>query len=114
MLVVISDLHFEEENTYRIYSEDSNDKVLPPRNINPQAFSKIIDRLAAQARRDNAKKLDLVLAGDIFELHRTGLWFENNPQQIRPYDMSTEALPFLEAKTIEILDAISHKGGTVA
>ena len=72
MLVIISDLHLEEESSRDIKSDDPN--VAPievTRNVNPRAFEKIFARWSQQAERAGAGKLDLVLAGDIFDLHRT-------------------------------------------
>ena len=75
MLVVISDLHFEEEQSRDIEGPGPHPPIRISRNIRLNAFSKIFDRLSEQARRDGAHKMNLVLAGDIFELHRTALWF---------------------------------------
>lgn len=109
MLVVISDLHLEEEKSRNIEGNGLHQPIRVPRNINPSAFTKIFCRLDEQARRDGAQKMDLVLAGDIFDLHRTALWFQNNPQNVRPYVSAAGINAELEAKALEILQAMNEK-----
>lgn len=108
MLVVISDLHFEEEKSRNIAGQGVHEPIEVPRNIHLKAFTKIFSRLDERARRDGAKKMDLVLAGDIFELHRTALWFRDNPQDVRPYVSATEVEADLEAKLLALLQAINE------
>jgi UDP-2,3-diacylglucosamine pyrophosphatase LpxH len=107
MLVVISDLHFEEEKSRNIPGDGVHEAIRAPRNIHLKAFTKVFGRLAEQARRDKAKRMDLVLDGDIFELHRTALWFRGNPHGVRPYVSAPEVDPNLESKLLEILHAIN-------
>lgn len=107
MLVVISDLHFEEEKSRNIRGDGVHKAIEVPRNIPLKAFAKIFDRLAKQARRDNARRMDLVLSGDIFELHRTGLWLRENPYHVRPYVSADSVDVNLESKVLEILHAIN-------
>jgi UDP-2,3-diacylglucosamine pyrophosphatase LpxH len=109
MLVIVSDLHFEETRSRHI---PGNGKLAPievVRNINLKAFLKFFARLDEQARRDGARRLDLALAGDIFELHRTALWFRDNPHQVRPYINASEVSEHLEAKVLEILGEIGRE-----
>src|SRR5215216_4791592 len=100
MLVVISDLHFEEEKSDAIADEEGNS--LNPsefrRNTPPEAFRRLTAWLANEARRSGAQRMDLVLAGDIFDLHRTTLWFRENPREARPYVNSAEVDEALEVK----------------
>jgi hypothetical protein len=49
--------------------------------------------------------MDLVLTGDVFDLHRTTLWFKDNPDNARPYVASTEVSEVLESKVLDILAA---------
>ncbi|HHQ48836.1 MAG TPA: hypothetical protein ENK19_08145, partial [Acidobacteria bacterium] len=103
MLVVISDLHFTEERTDAIAGERGRlDPVV--RNLGPRAFQAFFDTLARQAVRDDAREVHLVLAGDIFDLHRTGLWFRGTE---RPWVANDHVGPELEARTLSILDAIA-------
>ncbi len=114
MLVIISDLHLEEESSRNIKSHDPDiDSIDVTRNVNPRAFRKIFARWDKQAERAKVEKMDLVLAGDIFDLHRTGLWFQGeDPDKIRPYVSADESEidDELEGRVIEILDKINARG----
>ena len=67
MLVVLSDLHFVENESVRIQGLSG----MPERNVNERPYHTFLKRLAAEAKRSGAKRIDLVLAGDIFEMLRT-------------------------------------------
>ncbi len=111
MLVVISDLHFEEEASDVIPASNNGPAIVYSRNINPRAYHRFVAQLAREARRNRARRIDLVLAGDILDLSRTSLWFEGG-SSVRPYDASaTEVAPGspLEGKVLEILDAIAQE-----
>jgi UDP-2,3-diacylglucosamine pyrophosphatase LpxH len=108
MLAVISDLHFEEVGSDRVDGPAGGAFEFLERNFSPAAFEVLFHELAASARHNEAKGLDLVLAGDIFDLHRTTKWFDD---ELRPYLANTaiaEGSP-LEAKVIAILDAIASE-----
>jgi UDP-2,3-diacylglucosamine pyrophosphatase LpxH len=109
MLVIISDLHFEEEESRNIAGQGGDPPIEVQRNVQLKAFSKILSRLASQAKRDGARRLDLVLAGDIFEFHRTGLWFHDPTKDVRPYISTTEVDADLEARLLTILGAINRE-----
>lgn len=85
MLVVISDLHFEEERTDVIPEGNGFPAVAYSRNLPAKVFRSFINHLAQEAIRNQARSMDLVLAGDIFDLHRTSLWFRANQSNLRPY-----------------------------
>jgi UDP-2,3-diacylglucosamine pyrophosphatase LpxH len=109
MLVVISDLHFEEEASDAVGALDGTKRVAFRRNLPASAFEQVVAQLAEEAVRNSAKRLDLVLAGDIFDLHRTQLWFEQEGAQLRPY-VSCENVASsrsLEDKIFRVLDAIA-------
>jgi len=89
MLVVISDLHFEEEESNYINTDGGGEPIRFSRNLSKKAFQLVICRLAQDARRSKSKYLDLAFAGDIFDIHRTGLWFTENPKELRPYINNT-------------------------
>lgn len=114
MLVIISDLHLEEERSRNIESQDSDiDSLNVTRNVSPRAFRKIFTRWDKQAESTDIDKMDLVLAGDIFDLHRTALWFQgDDPDKIRPYVRADESEinNELEGKVIEILNEINAPG----
>jgi UDP-2,3-diacylglucosamine pyrophosphatase LpxH len=109
MLVIISDLHFEETDSRNIEADGRLAPIKVVRNIKFKAFTKFFARLDEQARRDGAHRLDLVLAGDIFELHRTALWFRENPDGVRPYVHASEVTEPLETKIIRILEEINRE-----
>jgi UDP-2,3-diacylglucosamine pyrophosphatase LpxH len=113
MLVIISDLHFEETVSRDIRGGGGPAPIEVVRNVKSKAFTRFVARMDEQARRDGARRLDLVLAGDILELHRTALWFRDNPHQARPYvdikDMSDD----LEAKVLEIVREIAREDSQV-
>ncbi len=109
MLVVISDLHFEEVASDAIVPKgrDGQDpSAFVERNLSPGAFEVLFRDLSGGARRGHAKRLDVVLAGDVFDVHRTSMWFRD---AFRPYVATTEIASGspLEAEILHILDAIA-------
>jgi UDP-2,3-diacylglucosamine pyrophosphatase LpxH len=121
MLVVISDLHFTEE-------ESSHPEPLKglytPRNLPADTFQLLMAEVDQTVRRKNAsgrriERVDLVLAGDVFDLHRTELWFEPPGPDLRPYVRTGDVKPGspLETKLLHILDQITkakHVGDSLA
>lgn len=105
MLAVISDLHFAEEKSDEI-AVPGHDAVGLARNVPAEHFHELFIDLVEAARREQAEKLTLVLAGDIFDLHRTQLWFGNGG--LRPYVGLDEVQPnsLLENKIKGILRSI--------
>lgn len=106
MLAVISDLHMEEEASNHIDADPNLPPIHFSRNLSPKAYRKVFADLANEARRNEAQVLRLVLAGDIFELHRTGLWFWENPLRTRPYVSVREVDESLERVLLAILAGI--------
>ncbi|HEX6133142.1 MAG TPA: metallophosphoesterase [Longimicrobiales bacterium] len=107
MLVVISDLHFEEERSCAI--ESNGRRIEVDGNIGPRAFHLFIDSIEQLALRNNAERIDLVLAGDVFDLNRTCLWFEEGADGPRPYVSCADVGDGseLERKLLRILDGIA-------
>lgn len=109
MLVVLSDLHFEEEASYHI----SGDGSLPPiqfkRNLPATPYRLLVQQLASEALRNEARKLELVLAGDIFDLHRSGLWFYDNEHDVRPYVNNEQISPELESFILRVIQGIVNE-----
>ncbi len=102
MLAVISDLHFKDcssgpEATLRIN-----------RNLDPKVFRSYFSGLVKEAVESEARQVHLVLAGDVFEMYRTHLWYENGT---RPYMALSEIRPGSDTEklTLRILDAISEE-----
>ncbi len=109
MLVIISDIHLEEEVSRDIEDVDNPaNSIHITRNVNPKAFDQVFTQWHEQAARTGIQQMDLVLAGDIFEMHRTALWFSG---EARPYVDANEATikpgSPLELKILEILNAIN-------
>jgi UDP-2,3-diacylglucosamine pyrophosphatase LpxH len=108
MIVVISDLHFEEEARDAIRNADGEVELSHPRNIPVDAYCRLIGALARAAQRERADSMKLVLAGDIFELYQTALWFSDG-SDVRPYTDSVEEGSALESMILSILDAIAEE-----
>jgi UDP-2,3-diacylglucosamine pyrophosphatase LpxH len=108
MIVVISDLHFEEEARDALRGEDGEVALQHPRNIPADAYCRLIGALARAAERSKPPGMKLVLAGDIFELYQTAIWFEDG-SDVRPYTDSVQEGSALEAKLLTILDAIAQE-----
>lgn len=111
MVVVISDLHFEEEREDIIPAIDRGTAVSLRRNVAGYFFEQLISDVVDLATANRATKLDFVLAGDVFDFHRTQLWFSDDDAgkpPVRPYvDNDTVAAgSALEAKIFFILDRI--------
>jgi UDP-2,3-diacylglucosamine pyrophosphatase LpxH len=111
MLVVVSDLHLQHVSADPIrYVQDGIVRESGVRrNVTPGAFQMLLADVHARAKRSFSNDIELVFAGDIFELLRTPLWFCGGATDVRP--MSTELGPDspwnpLCARVHEILDAI--------
>ncbi len=109
VLAVISDLHFEEEASDAIPAPGGGPGLVFVRNLPPEAFERFFDELARRAVRDHARRLHLVLAGDIMDLHRTALWFrpDGGGRRLRPYVAVDAVDDRLEARILEILEAVA-------
>jgi UDP-2,3-diacylglucosamine pyrophosphatase LpxH len=104
MLTVISDLHFEEEDSDII--RGGGKELGLQRNVPARAFGKVFSTLAQLADQNGAKQLDLVLAGDIFDLQRTSLWFRGS---LRPYVSNLKVDGACQDAILKILDAIEKE-----
>jgi UDP-2,3-diacylglucosamine pyrophosphatase LpxH len=105
MLVVISDLHFEEIARDRIgEADDPNSINLHTRNLPESAFRQIIARLGRDTLSSKPKEVDFVLAGDIFDLHRTQIWFDD---ELRPFVSCSQIGDDLGDKVLNILGKIA-------
>jgi UDP-2,3-diacylglucosamine pyrophosphatase LpxH len=109
MLVVLSDLHFEEERSDNIPGDGEYSPIRYSRNLPGKAYRRFFVHLAAEAIRNNAEKLELVLAGDIFDINRTSLWFLPESQGIRPYVDIKDVDLKLEERILFILKAIKEE-----
>jgi UDP-2,3-diacylglucosamine pyrophosphatase LpxH len=99
MIVVLSDLHLAESRSFKI-GDRSFDHNLPG-----SVYRAYFREISEFIREENIEVLDLVLAGDIFEMNRSTLWLQDN---LRPYVNLDEVTPgsALENRILEILDVI--------
>jgi UDP-2,3-diacylglucosamine pyrophosphatase LpxH len=101
MIAVISDLHFEEEAS-DVISGPNGKELRFRRNLNAKVFASFVAHMADEVRRRRSETFHLVIAGDLFDLNRTTLWFND---RMRPYVSNGEFPPQLEHKVLRILDA---------
>src|SRR5215469_12968241 len=106
MIVVISDLHFEEEASDVIHGRGGRPNVICHRNLNPRAYRSFVAQMAEQVARHKVKEFQLVIAGDLFDFSRTTLWFSD---ELRPYVSLENVNEQLEQKTLGILDATAKE-----
>jgi UDP-2,3-diacylglucosamine pyrophosphatase LpxH len=102
MLVVLSDLHFSEAQSTQIGAHRFN------RNLPPGAYQAYFSEINQIAIANRVKKIDLVLAGDIFEISRSAIWLEG---EHRPYINNEAVQPGSEVEGIilSILNAIERE-----
>ncbi len=106
MIVVISDLHFEEEASDVVPGRGGRPDVIFRRNLNPRAYRNFIAQMAEQVARRKIKQFQLVIAGDLFDFSRTTLWFADD---IRPYVSLANVDERLERKALGILNATAKE-----
>ncbi len=100
MIIVMSDLHFADSSSLSIGEHRFN------HNLPPEVYRSFFNEIGEFIRYDNIEDVDLVLAGDIFEITRSLLWQKDH---LRPYahnDDVTEGSE-LEGRISEIMDAIA-------
>lgn len=102
MIVVLSDLHFSEAQSTQIGSYRYN------RNLPPEAYQAYFSEINQLAKANRVSHVDLVLAGDILEISRSGIWLEG---EHRPYINNEDVHPGSEVESIilQILDAIEQE-----
>lgn len=76
MLVVLSDLHFSETESSQIGDLEFN------KNLPAETYAAYFSELNRIALANQIEKVEIVLAGDIFEITRSAFWLETN---LRPY-----------------------------
>jgi hypothetical protein len=120
VIVVLSDLHFQDTRR-----EPAGMRADP--NVPAEALERFFRGIARRVEDDQhagrkVKEVVFVLAGDIFELHRTERWFDpdpvqGNPDNLRPYS-SSQPLNLrdpkdraLDAIIARIMGGILHRDG---
>src|SRR5215475_13986347 len=106
MIVVISDLHFEEEASDVIPGRGERPDVTCHRNLSSRAYRNFIAQMAEQAARRKVREFHLIIAGDLFDFSRTTLWFSDG---LRPYVSLEKVNEPLEQKTLGILEATARE-----
>lgn len=107
MIVVVSDLHLQH-TTQDVIRRREGDGVMEcgvRRNVTAGALRLLFAEVAENVARSGALQVELVLAGDIFELHRSPAWFFGG-SALRPFTSTDQAPAELEAKVTAILSAI--------
>jgi hypothetical protein len=101
MLIVLSDLHFTETKSSQIGPHRFS------RNLPAETFLAYFSEINKFALANNIQKVDLVLAGDILEISRSGIWLEGTD---RPYINNNDVKPGsnAEATILKIINAISE------
>jgi len=100
MLIVLSDTHFAESKTNQLGDVQYN------HNLPAYVYQNYFRDIAGLIKNNHIKKIDIVLAGDIFEITRSGLWLEDSTRPYVDVDSVVDNLD-IESKIIEILDLIS-------
>lgn len=114
MLVVISDIHFEECRADALPIQG----MRLQRNVKRAAFEVFFQEILRQAKQRAVKHIDFVLAGDIFDLHRTQLWFDPDDGHCiagGPYIDCESVQPgaAIESQLLAILRAIKREPDVV-
>lgn len=114
MLAVLSDLHFVAEQ-HEIIERDDGPPIGRKRNLPAEAFLQFVRKLAQEAAehgtgreggKAGTKQLDLVLAGDIFEVTRTILWCDYDCPPM-PYEDPPTPGSELERRVLHVLNEIA-------
>lgn len=101
MLIVLSDLHLADTSAYTMGIDRSN------LNLPGRVYRTFFREIAELIKDGYVRKIDLVLAGDIFEITRSVMWHKDD---LRPYMHLEEILPGspAEERICEIIDAITQ------
>ncbi len=112
MLAIVSDLHLQETTFDCIRYRDGGTvrQIGVRRNVKASAFDQLVARIREAARRRKSAEIHLVLAGDIFELHRAPHWFFGPDCGVRPTDPvgADVAENPLRRKVVEILRQLTE------
>jgi UDP-2,3-diacylglucosamine pyrophosphatase LpxH len=102
MIVVLSDLHFSEAEFYHIGDFRFN------RNLPSDVFLSYFKEINQIALRNKVNKVDIVLAGDILEISRSGIWLTS---ESRPYINNDDVKPGsgIEQTILQILETIKKE-----
>ena len=101
MLIVLSDLHFADSSSNSLVGHVYN------HNLPPEVYTSFFNEIHEFIRDSEIKEIDLILAGDIFEITRDARWHKDH---LRPYLHNHEIIEGseAEARILEIIDAINR------
>ena len=101
MLIVMSDLHFADSGSYNLNGRRYN------HNLPSEVYSSFFNEISDFIGDCDVDSIDLVLAGDIFEITRSALWHDG---QLRPYLHNDEIVEGsqAEAMVLRVMDAITE------
>jgi UDP-2,3-diacylglucosamine pyrophosphatase LpxH len=114
MIAIISDLHLQhtDYDGIRYRSGHTVREAGVRRNVTAGAFNRFVEMIDTRVKRYGADELHLVFAGDIFELHRTPLWFMGPDNQLRPtteFSEQADTNDPLCGKIVQIIDSIGKE-----
>lgn len=111
MIAIISDLHLQHTRLDVIRHRDGEDvwETGVRRNVSADAVDLLFDELEDVVTRRRCERVELVLAGDVFECHRTPLWFCGDDAHVRPTDASGPDGSPLCVKLARVLDAVEEE-----
>jgi hypothetical protein len=109
VIVVISDVHLQHTATEVVRHRDASGawETGVRRNVSPDAVGLLFAEMADAAARRQPREIHLVLAGDMFECHRTPLWFAGDDAWLRPTDPAGPDGSPLCKKTRRVLEAVA-------
>jgi|GEM_PF-485722 len=86
MLAIISDLHFQHtaDDSIRFRKDGELHEIGVARNVGASALDRFFAMVRERAERHAAHDVELVFAGDVFELHRSPIWFYGG-SGVRPW-----------------------------
>lgn len=88
MLVIFSDIHLTDESTAI--------------NVNPEAFTKILQKeIELCTAKNEAKEISIILNGDIFDFVRTDYWLKINKSE-RPWNGSLDNKTAMNSNSAEM------------
>ena len=101
MLIVMSDLHFADSSGNSLNGYQYN------HNLPSEVYSTYFKEIREFIRESTIKEIDLVLAGDIFEITRSALWHKDH---LKPYLHNDEIRDGNEAekRLLEVIDSIAR------
>src|SRR5207248_4791691 len=99
MIVIISDLHFEEEASDAIPGQNGGPGLMFRRNFDGKSYRSFFSRMAEQVERRRLREFNLIFAGDLFDFNRTAKWFESD---VRPYVPLNEVTGPLEERVLSL------------